>query len=499
MMPLPGENPMQQIPAPPRDMPDRPPPTQRADPLPGIISTLTQQIMDDERAADRERQQIHDSEQHTFEARERTLDPMRERLSQQLEFYMGKGRPEIPKPDLPKYQPHPIVNEKDYTSFGFMALAMGLIGGIASKGDWQGVAASLSGALRGYREGSIAVAKKDYQDFLTKYEAAKDDYQAKLTEYHEIMENQRLTISDQFMQYELAADRFNDQLMMFNAQHKDLDAIHKHIDSMNHMLLTAEIAQMKVDSQMGGAMSDEVSLAAQKAMYKAGVPLQQMVPGLSRQAFNRRNEIMEGAIADMVAEGGMTAAEAGIIIAQNQNAYMGLRASVRQQAIRVGGDESLLANLHFMAGKASQVMRSLGGNDLSPVLNAIARKAEWWTGDPRYLPLWYWMNNTMQESAKITLGGSASIAQLAEGARENATKFINADWTTPDAWIHYMVPALEEEGRNRVQNSLDEIHIQNQRAMGIPTEPVIPVTKDPFDTGEVTVTLEGDLERAIGH
>ena len=137
-MPLPGESPMQGTPAGQGQIatpPGMQPSPAQADPYAAMIGTLQRQIRQSEEKMQRDANALSASEKESWEARKRELDPIRDKINQAIDKRSKDvGAPDLPT--LPSWQGGPIVNEQDYTKFGFIALAIGMIGGIASKGDW---------------------------------------------------------------------------------------------------------------------------------------------------------------------------------------------------------------------------------------------------------------------------------------------------------------------------------------------------------------------------
>ncbi len=103
-------------------------------------------------------------------------------------------------------------------------------------------------------------------------------------------------------------------------------------------------------------------------------------------------------------------------------------------------------------------MAKLPSTDLSPILNAIARGEQRWTGDPAYSALFFFIHATAVESARILQGGQASVAQLNEGARQEADKWANINMTP--ASFDAVADAMHEEGENRIKNYEDAIDAQ---------------------------------------
>ena len=88
-----------------------------------------------------------------------------------------------------------------------------------------------------------------------------------------------------------------------------------------------------------------------------------------------------------------------------------------------------------------------------------------WTGDPAYSGLFFYMQASAMESARILSGGQASVAQLREGAREEAQKWANVNMT-PTMWGEVST-AMKAEGQERLKTYQDAVTYQrNQSNLG---------------------------------
>jgi hypothetical protein len=116
----------------------------------------------------------------------------------------------------------------------------------------------------------------------------------------------------------------------------------------------------------------------------------------------------------------------------------------------VGATEQAIGQLDFNIKQATAAMDKLPSSDISPALNAIMRGEEKWSGNPAYSELFYYLNASAQESARIMSGGTASVAQLREGARKRAEEWANTSMT-PKTWKEGVAPAMLAEGQQRLQ------------------------------------------------
>jgi hypothetical protein len=209
----------------------------------------------------------------------------------------------------------------------------------------------------------------------------------------------------------------------------------------------------------------------QAVMRATGMPAMQVMPGYARNMGAARSQLNQDAINYIAQTENMTPQQAAEELANRDIAYAGGKKSVGQLTTMLGATRAALNQLDFNVDKVSQVIKSMPGSDLSPVINAIIRGEQKWTGDPRYSALFYYMNAAGMESARILSGGQASIAQLHTGAQQEAKKWADADWTTPKAWLEGVAPAMRAEAENRITNFTEAIKAQRSRASASPTAP----------------------------
>lgn len=243
---------------------------------------------------------------------------------------------------------------------------------------------------------------------------------------------------------------------MLRTQHEAAESTDYYRKSM------LKLDTQKVQSQAEAQKQQDIG-AGVISMISMGVPVNQALPGFGQKAAQMRLAAQQQATEQIADTEGVDLAAAGQILARRQEVYKGVQSSVNQQMQMLGATRSALAQLEYNVKMAKATLATLPGSDLSPVTNAIARGAQKWTGDPRYKQLFYYMYGVATEAARITSGGQASKAQLAEGAREEAKSWVDVNMT-PKSFIQGVAPAMIGEGQNRVQNFQDAIKSQLQMA-----------------------------------
>jgi hypothetical protein len=146
-----------------------------------------------------------------------------------------------PKPtELPKWEPHPIVDPKDFQSFSFALLGMAMIGGAASRGNWLGVSASLNGALQGYLDGAKDRADREFKDYQTKFKEAQAHDEQAQKEFESILTNKNNTINSMLQQIKIAAAKYGREDIRQAAEQKSIDSIWRQVNATDHSITELE-------------------------------------------------------------------------------------------------------------------------------------------------------------------------------------------------------------------------------------------------------------------
>ena len=238
-----------------------------------------------------------------------------------------------------------------------------------------------------------------------------------------------------------------------------------------HMDRVSRAYQSHLDRQAALKAREPTQMTPQQmesagAQAATGMPLSQIASGFGQAAAARREMVRSAAIANIMQQHKMSAAEAGAELARRQLDFAGIKGSVAQLEKMRGATIAAVEQLHFNVGKTTEAIDKLekvglGSSDISPVLNAIVRGTQKWTGAPEYAELFFYMSAAGKEAARIQAGGQASIAQLYEGARKEAQEWADAGFTTPKMWKEGVAPAMLAEGNNRIENY--DLAIKGQR------------------------------------
>ena len=270
---------------------------------------------------------------------------------------------------------------------------------------------------------------------------------------------------------------------------------HEGVNEAQH----GEALKIQAQRASGGAkaLSDmgPEQLSALGALARTGMPMAQVFPGYGNQAGDVRKAIQWEAIKQMVSEEGISYEEAGVKFADQAISYAANKRSASQLTTMQNASDQAVKQLDFNIGKTKAEIKKLGSSDLSPVINAIARGEQKWTGEPAYSSLYFYMHATAMESARILAGGAASIAQLQAGAAEEAKNWANVGMTP--ASFDAVAEAMHDEGVGRQEtfkSALEKTKFSKGKNLGVGGKSEFPdprTDKNPPKTVVKTGTKDG--------
>jgi hypothetical protein len=234
-----------------------------------------------------------------------------------------------------------------------------------------------------------------------------------------------------------------------NALHK-AEAVHAYAGAAEE---TARTKKITSDMAKESALTSPEQLASLGAEVATGMPLSQAVKGYGKEASALGEAARSEAIKQIMKEKGIDARAAGEELANRQIDFTASKGSVGQLTKMKGATVAAVEQLDYNL------------DSVLPVLNALARGEEKWTGDPKLNSLFFSMQASTTEAARIMSGGQASAAQLHQGAQEEAQKWADAKWTTPEQFDN-LADTLHAEGQNRIKNYEDAIKKGGRGALG---------------------------------
>lgn len=395
-----------------------------------------------------------------------------------------------PRPAQPQLQAAPkspdLQKEQGQSAKNF-AVAAVLVSGLMGAVSRQHVTTALTAfgsAIKGLKEGQTQAATQAHSEWKDAADEVTANNDSMIKEYQAAMSDRKASLDEQMARIQMIATKYHDPitaqaagaknyLLLGQLQERMKEAQDKWIEAQNK--LDQQWKEFKDKQKQQLATQDMVlnedgsitptpldpSVGGQVA---TGQPLTQVIPGYGAAVAKRRERAREAGIQQIMNENpGMSPQQAGAEMSNRANMYLASRRSEGQLMTQLGATRAALPQVEFNLAQAKKAMDQLGPTSALPVLNAIARGEERWTGDPAYSSLFFYMTAATTETARIMSGGVGSVAQLHEGAREEAKKWMDVNWTTPGQFDRLRAD-ITAEAQNRVQNYTDAIAAQKVNA-----------------------------------
>jgi hypothetical protein len=156
--------------------------------------------------------------------------------------------------DRVRWRP-PVMDEKQVTTLGMLVLAMGLIGGVASRGNWQGVAASLTGALQGMVDGQKERAQRDWQLYETRFKEAIEHDKNTNKRFEDILRSKQLSINAMIREYGNAALEHQRDAELVASQERRLDQMYSTTQANARAIATVQAQHDRTGDTLRAAIN----------------------------------------------------------------------------------------------------------------------------------------------------------------------------------------------------------------------------------------------------
>lgn len=379
----------------------------------------------------------------------------RHSATEELKHTLQQGPQHAAKPEVPKLQPDQIT-----PVFGAL-MVMAALSGVGARNHAAGALNAMNGVMEGSHTGNKEMYDRSMKEFEEKSRQAVEAQKEMLDEWNskiKVGELARSDLEDEARNFHLKYPqlKIDDAIMQGQPSHmfQVMDAAQKNIQHV-------EDANRKFIEQNGSSGN----VAARAAAIAAGQPITQVVPGYGTKAANERATAQSAAIEQIKQENpGMTDIQAGQELAHRSVEFQAGKSSITQLEKMRGATKQNVDQLDFNIQQTKDVLKRIPSSDISPVINAIARSEEKWTGDPAFSSLFYYLEGVGVEAARLRSGGQASIAQLHQGAAEEARNWVNINMTP--ASFDDVSASIRAEGQAKLKTYGDAIKYQEGNTMG---------------------------------
>lgn len=195
-------------------------------------------------------------------ARDQALAP----LEQSLQTASSQPMPERRKVEMPE---PPKPKAEDFSSFSYGLLAMAMIGGAASKGNWMNVASTLNGAMKGKIEGDQSRTQTEYKNYEREFKSAVEKERQANQEFEDILKQRNTSINSMISQYRVAAAKYDRQDALHAAGQRSIDRMWSAVEQRKSALTKLEEQHERLAPQVNsGGLSERYAADPQ---YKKNV------------------------------------------------------------------------------------------------------------------------------------------------------------------------------------------------------------------------------------
>jgi len=396
------------------------------------------------------------------DAREKELAPLEAGIAQ------AEGAPLPPreKVEMPTWE-RPKVDPQQFQQTAMSLLAMALIGGVASKGNWMGASSSLQGAMEGYAEGNQEKAQQAFEDYKAKFAEAKEHEQQANKEMEDILRDRTTSINQKIALYKAAAAKYDRQDARLQADQRSIDGMWKALESRKSSLdrLEAQNQRFTVNLDFketqaarkaaggGGAGGLPPGFDEEKIDYYARQALagdQSWRTGLARSKQGVAIiAAVDARIPDLARENEISPEEASTT--KDQRHALARALDDRQKYVAAANQ--FIGNFNKQTDLVRKYLRS-GVGGATPVFNRwIQSGRKNVAGDPEVTQLDAAIRGLAREHQRIVTGVTAN-GQLHDSAAKTADELLNIDMTAGQ--IEHTLTVMHEEAQNALAAGREE-------------------------------------------
>jgi len=385
----------------------------------------------------------------TLAAKQADLAPTQEALQH---AYHDAESVKPPGPaDLPQAPNKPLVDAAEYQKFSGALVAMALIAGSVSRGNWFGVSHSLNGALKGYMEGNQQKADEEWKKYQADFTKAVDKHKEQQEDYIDTLNNKKLSINGILAELQTKAAKWDDQALLARARSKDIAEVRKQIYGMDEKREQLSIQSRNIDSEIQKRLADSgkgqytpeqkdllAAMATRNVNLPAGLRAQSQIKATIDGLYEKNPGKSADQIADDIVSGKLklTAETAGARTAGTQIGKVSLAANELDSF----GDQVLAASKNLPRGQ-------------SMTLNGLIQAGETEINNPQLLTL-----RTKLQALNNAYDQLAARGGTDKDKREHIHKLFDAKLS--DENVRTLVKAVKEEAsgaRSAADRTIGEV------------------------------------------
>ena len=414
---------------------------------------------------------------------------MSQQAQTQQQLKQDLAAPDMQVPDVSKMQA-PQFTPQEIGQFGGLLMILGALAGRRTMEPATAAMNNMTAMLEGWHQRDMDKYNTEMAQFNKNVELAQKHASEVQKRRDEIIAQARGDTKEIQQQLHELHMQEGIELRGFSAEMmgaEKLEALQQQMDKslrefgMQHDKFQYQQWKSRQDQAVANAPPNESEIG----MALEGAPRQLVVGGWKNGAQRWQN-IVNAAAQQLAQQKGISLEQAGHEIAQRQSTFNAQKGAEALMTKMQSTTSAAVKQLDYNAGKMIETLDSMSSSDLAPVLNWIVRGEEKYTGDPKYYELALFLQATGMEAARIMSNGTASTAQLHEGARMEAKNWMDMNMT-PSA-LKAVVKDILAEGKTRPSNFSQTIQEMHAKAPDIKfAKPLSPQQEKDFASGYALV------------
>jgi hypothetical protein len=192
-------------------------------------------------------------EQSSVSAEDREQAPVEKAIDALMQDESNLRAPPSQAAKMKFTSPPDGYNSQGVQSLGFALVAAAVIGGIASRGNWQAATAPLIGALQGWHDGDIERHQRGVEDFERQFKIAMEHDQQAMKEYEDLLRSKNTSINMMIRRSQEIAARHGHDAIRANAMQRSIDGIMTTVGAHQQLLTRLDVEKQSFMQQYGSA------------------------------------------------------------------------------------------------------------------------------------------------------------------------------------------------------------------------------------------------------
>jgi hypothetical protein len=369
-----------------------------------------------------------------------------------------------PKPERPQYGKAPPPPENPFIKgggmeyMGIMSVFAGLAGALG-RSNATATMAAFGGAMKGYAEGNEQVFQQQTEEWKMANQKMLEDNQAKMDAYKEILEDQRMDVTQKSNEIKLIASQYGDEIT-YNMQnmnaHEKFGQTYEHMFQVNEQMKQRsenQAVHLEIEQHRLQAMKDQENAnyddAAERFVVQGDQGARQQVIGRGGASVVRWNE----AVQKVQKKFGISNDE----MVANQLGF----AARKKEAVTVAAQAGKITYAANEVGRLLPIVQQLSRESKGDGIAVWVEAQNKWnvqSGDAAFQKMVTVMNGMISSMALLTARGG----QATDDSRKQARESLNPNMPQSAREAAFQGIKIEvDQTRGAVKDALEEVKTGN--------------------------------------